>query len=94
MKEVALQHDLELVEKKNFIEFYSESIDANRQLFDRMVTEKVDGKMTEDVLAQQWEICGLYLVFAFRKLGKKTKRIRNNFMNLKNARMVNVKDWR
>ena len=45
---VAREYGLELVEKKNFIEFYQDFIDErhNRDLFDRMVTSRVDGNMT------------------------------------------------
>ena len=45
-------------------------------------------------MEQQFEICGYYLLFAFRKMGHPRKRYRNNFSNFKPYRVVNVKDWK
>ncbi len=56
--------------------------------------ERLDDKLTSDDLEKQFEICGYYLLFAFRKMGAPTKRLRNNFKNFKMIRVANVKDWK
>lgn len=94
LEKIALEYDLELVEKKNFHEFYAENIERNNELFQKMVGKEVNDKMSEHTLNQQWEICGLYLIFAFVKLGTKNRRERTIFKNYKGIRKVNVKDWR
>ena len=96
LQQLALEYDLKLVEKKNFHEFYQEHINIgdNQNLFQRMVASQVSDKMTEEGWAQQWEICGLYTMFAFEKLGPKKPRRRDNFGNMKLIRKLNVKDWR
>ena len=50
--------------------------------------------MTEKEWADQWEICGLYTMFAFQKMGDYKSRPRDNFGNYKLLRKVNVKDLR
>lgn len=76
MKKFALEEfGLELVEKKNLVEFYQENIGLDKQgLFERMVGKDLHDKLTEEDIQQQWEICQLYLVFAFRKVGAPVKR--------------------
>jgi hypothetical protein len=62
-----------------------------------MVTQEIDNKMTEEDFAQQWEICGLYLMFAFQKVGEPSRRIRDNFGNIVLKRKINAKEkeqWR
>jgi len=84
------------VEKTNLHDFYNQNITnpKSEDLFRRMVSREVDGKITEQDMADQFEICGYYLVFAFRKKGHTKKRYRDDFGNIKAYRMVNVKDWR
>ena len=96
LEQLALEYDLKLIEKKNFHEFYADNIDRldNQTVFQRMVASEVEDKMTEEGWAHQWEICGLYTMFAFEKLGEKKSRRRDNFGNYKLVRKLNVKDWR
>ena len=96
LAQIALEYQLELVEKKNFHAFYQENIALphNQALFQRIVSHDTDNQMSKEQLEQQWEICGLYTVFAFRKQGPKGRRRRDNFGNRKQVRFANVKDWR
>ncbi len=96
LEKLALEYDLKLIEKKNFHEFYADSIPLgeNKSLFERMVASAVNDKMSEEGWAQQWEICGLYTMFAFEKMGEKKSRRRDNFGNYKLIRKMNVKDWK
>lgn len=50
LERIALEYDLELVEKKNFHEFYADNIDRNTDLFQRMVGKEVNDKMSEHAL--------------------------------------------
>jgi len=96
LEKLALEYGLKLIEKKNFHEFYDDNIALadNQPLFERMVASQVNDKMSEEGWAQQWEICGLYTMFAFEKIGEKKSRRRDNFGNYKLIRKMNVKDWR
>lgn len=96
LEKLALEYDLKLIEKKNFHEFYADNIPLsdNKNLFERMVASAVNDKMSEEGWAQQWEICGLYTMFAFEKIGEKKSRRRDNFGNYKLIRKMNVKDWK
>ena len=95
-QKIALEYDLQLVERKNFHEFYADTIDAgdNQKLFTVMVSSQIETKMSEEDWAEQWEICGLYTMFAFQKLGQYSHRRRDNFGNYKLVRKVNVRDLR
>lgn len=52
LEKIALEYDLELVEKKNFHEFYADNIniDKNTELFQRMVGKECNDKMSEHAL--------------------------------------------
>ena len=50
--------------------------------------------MTEEDWNKQWEICGLYTIFAFQKLGQYKSRTRSKFGNYQLCRKVNVRDLR
>jgi hypothetical protein len=67
-EKIALEYDLQLLERTNFHEFYAENIDqgCNQKIFRDMVSSQLEStKMTEADWAEQWEICGLYTMFAF-----------------------------
>ncbi|CDW75150.1 UNKNOWN [Stylonychia lemnae] len=93
--EIAKEYDLELVEQKNFHEFYSESVqDANNQgLFNRMVFKEASQRMTQEGINRQFEICGSYQVFAFKKMGQVIKRMHNNFGNYRVCREINYRNF-
>lgn len=94
LEKIALEYDLKLIERKNFHEFYAENIDldGNQRLFSDMVASQVQDQMTEEGWSEQWEICGLYTMFAFQKLGQYRHRRRENFGNYKLIRKANVRD--
>ena len=47
------------------------------------MNDEINENMTQEAIDAQWEVCGLYLIFAFKKRGKVVKRYHDNFKNWK-----------
>eukprot|EP00347_Sterkiella_histriomuscorum_P015000 403358695 len=96
LEKLALEYNLKLIERKNFHEFYQESIQIpkNQQLFDKMVAKESGQKLTQDEVDMQFEISGLYQVFAFEKIGNQRRTTNRFFGNMKLYREINMRAFR
>lgn len=72
LEKLAEEYGLRLVEKRNFHEFYDRNIEDKNfeRLFNLIVWKGLSDNPSEEDLAAQWEICGLYCIFAFEKIGR------------------------
>ena len=66
--EMALEYGLVLEMKSNFHQYYERKKTESSFLFQKMVMNNEGVRsLTQDQIEQQWEVIGLYCVFAFRK---------------------------
>jgi len=96
--ELAKEFDLELVESKNFHEFYEDECKEERNLNffkKKVLTPEVVAQ--EETIPDQWEISGLYMTFAFRKKpqeGRQWRKRGQHFKNFKlNRPILNLMKW-
>eukprot|EP00826_Nyctotherus_ovalis_P045728 TRINITY_DN508_c0_g1_i3.p2 TRINITY_DN508_c0_g1~~TRINITY_DN508_c0_g1_i3.p2 ORF type:complete len:209 (+),score=93.49 TRINITY_DN508_c0_g1_i3:248-874(+) len=92
-KELADEYGLELVERKNFHEFYSDNIKnpRHRKVFFKMVHAKESD--TDKELKEQWDAIYVYMVFAFRKKGEPLKQTCGSCGSTEHLTEINAKGW-
>jgi len=92
-KELAEEYGLELLERKNFHEFYSDNIKnhSHRKVFFKMVRSKETD--TDKELKEQWDAIYVYMAFAFRMKGTPLERTCGNCGSTEHLREINAKGW-